>query len=276
MLGGSYAGETSMEKKGTVLVWRGVPTISSNPFIMPDCLMCDTPLIVNEAHQTYSDNYINMEPGVIWAVNRDCPLCGWHYYFNEDSHGWLNTSVTEVETSILRNLDVNSDELSLLELGSHLRKNFSNIHLLSPTRFEKLVESVFREQGFDTIHTGRSGDGGADIVLLKHARKERWAIVECKRYAEHNKVDVLILRALVGAAVDWRVRRAYLVTSSDFTSAVKRKVADFKERGYEVDLVAATELLQMLRVYNAALPSLDKLTDKVRREIIETNQKLLK
>lgn len=193
-----------MKKKGTVLVWRGDPIITSKPFTMPDCPMCDTRLMVKETHHTYADNY--MEPGEIWIDNRDCPLCGWHYYFDTDSHGYLNTPLTEVETSILRNLDVNSDELSLTELGTHLGKNFSDIHLLSPTRFEKLVESLFREQGFDTVHTGRSGDGGADIVLLKQNRRDRWAIVECKRYAEHHKVDVIILRSLVGAAVDWRVR----------------------------------------------------------------------
>lgn len=114
-------------------------------------------------------------------------------------------------------------------------------------------------------------DGGADILLLNDETNGVQAIIECKKYARNRTLGVIAVRTLIGAAVDWDVRRAYLVTTSDFSSVARFKAIDYKKRGYEIDLIAASDILRLLQVYNEQLPPLDKLDDEIRRSIIEFN-----
>ena len=108
-------------------------------------------------------------------------------------------------------------------------------------------------------------------MLFRDSRTEMWGIVECNRYASHRSVRPEILRALVGAAVDFGVRRAYLVTTGRVSSGFHAKLDDFRSTGYELELLQATEILKMLGVYSETLPSLDKLSEAVRTEIISEN-----
>jgi HJR/Mrr/RecB family endonuclease len=136
------------------------------------------------------------------------------------------------------------------------------------------LTGLFSELGFEAVHTGRSGDGGADIVLFKENGRDAWGIVECKRYSKDRRVRPEILRALVGAAVDFGVRRAYLVTTGRVSDGFKNKVIDFRTHGYELELLQATEILKLLGVYSTTLPSLDKLSEAVRAEIVTENRRL--
>jgi hypothetical protein len=72
----------------------------------------------------------------------------------------------------------------------------------------------------------------------------------------------------VGAAVDWEVRKAYLVTSTRTTRDARELASDYRKKGYEVDLVAGSDLLSMLKVYNSGVPRLEYLSKKIRDELI--------
>jgi hypothetical protein len=235
--------------------------------------MCATALTVQAKSHVYEGSWGpgTGAPGEILTETSSCPLCGWHSTWEQDTHGYHNTPLSEATISELRSFELNSAELRMVELGTHLKAHSERLFDLTPSRFEELMTGIFGELGFHAIHTGRSGDGGADIVLFKDAHAPAWGIVECKRYLPSRRVKPEILRALVGAAVDFNVRRAYLVTTGTLTSGLYGKLEDFRAKGYDLDLVHATDILKMLEVYNERLPSLDKLSEAQRLEIIHRN-----
>lgn len=65
---------------------------------------------------------------------------------------------------------------------------------LDPYDFEKEVALWFRNKGYETTLTSKSGDGGIDIVL-KYNEEETY--VQCKRFTK-SKVDRPTLNALYG------------------------------------------------------------------------------
>jgi len=203
-----------------------------------------------------------------------CPLCGWELNISQNycaTVGGAEDS-TNCSESVLRAFDVNAPEVGLNELGGWLKRNLSDVYSLSARRFEELTADVFSSHGYRVALTQSTRDGGADILLLKHDSDMLTAIVECKRYARRRRVGVSLVRTLVGAAVAWDVRRAYLVTTSGFSPDAQHLVTDYQRYGYDIDLVGFSDLASLLGVYNPDLPRLDHLTSKMRAEIIVTNR----
>ena len=201
-----------------------------------------------------------------------CPLCGWADLFvheNEEFGLWEST------VSVLREFDINSPQVAFRELGSHLRTRSGDLYDLHWRRFEELVGDVFREHGFRVVLTAPTKDGGADLLLLAQDGG-LFAIVECKKYAEHRRIGVDLVRTLVGAAVDWQVRDAYLVTSSEPALDAVAKAQDFARSGYRVTLIGASTFLELLGAYNHQMPRLDRLTDSDREQIIQGNRTILR
>lgn len=230
----------------------------------------------------------NEQPYAIRFLGRDfihCFLCGW-YTCSSYRHArhvnstWTGSGLEFVQIvydeaehlrSTLRCFELSSDEVALDELGSHIRRLPEVLNHLWWRRFEQLVADVFKNYGNNVILTKASCDNGADLILLDGAGKVPHAIVECKRFRSDRKVQVDLVRKLAGAAIDWDVRKAYLVTSSDFSQGARNAASRFRSRGYEFDLVAAADLLQLLQVYNAKLPRLDALSNSDREALVESN-----
>lgn len=171
----------------------------------------------------------------------------------------------------LRRFDLNSSEVALQELGTHLKSNASDLYALSWRRFEELIEDVFKCFGLRTVLTQPSKDGGADILILQNDSQKIQAIVECKKYSENRTVGIQTVRSLVGAAVAWDVREMCLITTGSFSREAESITARYEDLGFRVDLLAAADLLKILNVYNAELPPLDKLTPKIREDIQRAN-----
>jgi len=80
------------------------------------------------------------------------------------------------------------------------------------------------------------------------------------------------VRTLVGACIyPWKVRHAYLVTTSSFTVGAASLANNYSTVGFKIDLVAASDLLTMLEVYNEGLPLLNELTSSDRDQIVRSN-----
>jgi HJR/Mrr/RecB family endonuclease len=268
----------------TIFVWRDVwvdkelAHLGSPPdFSCPFCraIVIDnspTAKFDNSDPMAYATEVMFLDQDAWDTIIRRCPLCGWRLEFIPGFYV-PEAPIPESQTmSILKELDINSPKVALAEVGTHLRRRYSDIYGLDWRRFEELICDVFKSNGFIATLTQQSKDGGADVLIFSDNRQQKpCAIVECKKYSANRTVGILTLRALIGAAVDWDVQRAYLVTNSAFSSAVQDKVPDFRKRGFEVDLVAASELLQMFEVYNENLPPLQLLNEELRREIVIAN-----
>lgn len=88
---------------------------------------------------------------------------------------------------------------------------------LSPTEFEQLVANVWEAQGFATMVTPSTGDGGIDVIAHRDdpVNPQRVAI-QCKRHA--HPVGRPAAQQLVGAIADEpRYTEAILVGATGFT-----------------------------------------------------------
>ena len=206
-----------------------------------------------------------MQERDIYAQSIKCMLCGWYWYCSSDDKCFEG-----IRHSSLAGFDINSPDLGLDELGTYLKHRFADPTALSWERFEDLANDVFKARGYRTVQTARTKDGGADVLLLGAGDKVS-AIVECKKYSKENTIGVALVRTLVGSAVYWDVKEAYLVTTTMFSSVARNYVTDFRTRGYAVNLIDCTEFLKYLEVYNRDLPDLNKLTPAKREEIIAAN-----
>lgn len=182
-----------------------------------------------------------------------CSFCGFTIRSDEVfGGGWHD----RLSVSYLKNLNINSAEVTISELNTHLLRKFTDVSKISPAKFEEVVGDVYKNHGFRVEHTMQTRDGGYDLVLLDNGNKEI-AIVECKRYT--GKVDVGIVRKLVGVQCIRGYKKAILLTSSYFTNDAIKEANMLAERdsGYDLELVDADILLNLLSVFNENLPPLD-------------------
>ncbi len=121
---------------------------------------------------------------------------------------------------------------------------------ISPSRFEHVVKELMRCLGYPTSRvTGRSGDGGIDVVASRNTESgiER-AAAQCKRY--RGTVDVGAARDFRGAiTTDKTIRRGFLVTTGDFT----RSCQMFCEQSGVLVAVSGVQLANYVKTFGISL-----------------------
>ena len=118
------------------------------------------------------------------------------------------------------------------------------LYSLTSREFEQLVAELFERQGFDVELTPETRDGGCDIIATKSIGGLPFMLlIECKRYAIDNPVDVSLIRSLLGVQTDRKANKAVLVTTSRFTKPAR----DFAERQQHlISLIDIDDLMNML------------------------------
>jgi restriction system protein len=105
------------------------------------------------------------------------------------------------------------------EWHAYFAKHPERLRELAPRRFEELVASIFRNQGFDVELTPASRDGGFDVLAIHKDvfTGESKYLVECKRYAATNTVGIGIVQRLLGVVEDQKATKGLVATTSYFT-----------------------------------------------------------
>ncbi|MGW8822908.1 restriction endonuclease [Paenibacillus lautus] len=94
----------------------------------------------------------------------------------------------------------------------------ADIHKLSGTDFERLMEIYYKDQGYTVERVGGSGDSEVDLILRG---KEGYKIaVQCKRWKQNVGNDT-VLRLKAGKQVHG-CYDAWIVTTSNFTKDARR------------------------------------------------------
>ncbi len=138
-----------------------------------------------------------------------------------DSYGRPLARGSHEEKTIISHVRFVSDELF-----QTVSKDPDLVHALTPREFEELSAELFRRQGYTVKMTPQTRDGGKDLYLAKADGFGSFLyIVECKRWAPDNPVDVGVVRALYGVAQHERVTAAMTLTTSYFS----KDAADFAE-----------------------------------------------
>ena len=128
---------------------------------------------------------------------------------------------------------------------------------LHPTSFERLVIQLLVAMGYATKgtsqHTGRSGDGGVDgIILMDRLGLDR-IYIQAKRLSSRNALSPDDVRAFFGALQLRRAHRGVLCTSgriSDGTHAVAEEMGN-------VRLIAGVELAGLMVEFGLGIQTED-------------------
>jgi len=109
---------------------------------------------------------------------------------------------------------------------------------------EEVVESVFRDHGFRTFLTPRSGDDGIDVLLC--GPNDATVGVEVKRY--RDSITAEQIRAFTGALVLGGHVGGIYVTTSSYTPGARRTADRSWEKGVPIHLVDAASFLSALHI----------------------------
>lgn len=157
-----------------------------------------------------------------------------------DPYGRPLTRGGHEERAIISDVRFVSDELL-----KAVRADPQLVHALTPREFEELSAELFHRQGYEVTITPQTRDGGKDLYLAKADGFGSFLyIVECKRYAPDNPVDVGVVRALYGVAQHERVTAAMTLTTSYFS----KDASDFAaEVQYQLALKDFIDLKLLLK-----------------------------
>ncbi|MFJ8962871.1 restriction endonuclease [Lentzea sp. NPDC102401] len=138
--------------------------------------------------------------------------------------------------------------IGIPEAVNDRRKTFFDI---SPRQFERLIEELYRDLGYQTSLTRASRDGGRDIEAKREEMGRReYLRIECKRKSGNVGVrDVRNLRSVVetssGASspiFNGPVNKGVVVSASGFTNSARQEFAT----DARMELVTGNELVVLL------------------------------
>ena len=219
------------------------------------CIYCSAPLDKADSDVYPPGQENNMD--IAYYREASCKLCGWarRRWVSRHNAAMSINSGRWATFRELKSFDISDQNIALDELATHLKRKFTDIHTITPRRFEELVAEIFRSLGWQTRLTKQSADGGVDIYLFEHATGQQ-AIVECKRYK--GTVGIGVVDRLLGVQLVLGVNSAYLVTTSKFSKSAKDRLnsTNIGKHGFELNLMDAEDLLRELDAFNTELPSL--------------------
>lgn len=109
------------------------------------------------------------------------------------------------------------------ELYSYFAKRPEDLHRLTWREFETLLFRIFQAQGFTCEPGPGSNDGGIDVrVLQRDPLGDILTLVQAKRYAPRNKIDMSAVAALHGVADVEEAQRSIFVTTSDYLPSARK------------------------------------------------------
>ena len=203
-----------------------------------------------------------------------CSFCGWWSAFKD----MWDSSCGSVPDRALRTVQaggaalatfspaLDQSQIALLarEIEQHLLGRGSADEWAT---LEDASAAILREFGYEARGTGRSKDGGVDIVV-QHPRGGPTAIYAQIKHTR-NKVGVRVLRELIGTMGIHATNSGLLVTSSVFTAGVFRETEMAAQSGFFVELVDGARLLASLRLtYRTAAPTVAEILDVARPNAI--------
>jgi restriction system protein len=184
---------------------------------------------------------------------RICKLCGWWIASAVESrhafvglHGGIR--VEYAATGTIRQFRQFQIEEPIQAIRDELYGNYASRFKLDPTIFEQVVTSVFRDCGYQSEHTGKTSDGGID-VLLRNADGD-FIGVQVKRH--RNKILVEQIREIIGVLVLKGMTKGIFVTTSQFSSGSIKAAEEAGSCGFRIELVDAQRFLEVLGVAQRA------------------------
>jgi restriction system protein len=93
----------------------------------------------------------------------------------------------------------------------------SDVDRMSGTGFEEYLAQVLTSQGWRVTRTGKTGDFGNDLLLVREGER---VVAQLKRYA--RPVGIEAVQQAVAACAFYQARKSMVVTNNTFTPAARR------------------------------------------------------
>ena len=175
-----------------------------------------------------------------------CLVCGWWKYGVKrlwpTKKGEPEIKEVEIRYGLLKELSLSDITLPIEEVRRYLMANYESRFGVHPRLFEEVVASVFKDEGYDTLVTAYSGDGGIDVIMSNSSNEQIG--VQVKRYK--NSISVEQIRAFTGALVIRGLTKGIFVTTSNYQSGAESAAQVSGMRGYPIELIDADKFYEKL------------------------------
>jgi len=176
-----------------------------------------------------------------------CHECGWwcQYAVGANRDGFFEW---ERLPAALRQYPAADITVPVEALRRELLKRSDILKHLHPTKMEVLVGSVLSDfMDCEVVHTGRTGDGGIDLLLLDG---DTPYAIQVKRRARAGSEKVSAVREFVGATLIAGYRRGIYVTTAPYYAPSAVRSAQKARRGRVVEKLHLIDQGKFLRILN--------------------------
>lgn len=233
-------------------VRSGAAPIKENYF--GRCCYCESELVskvlFSDGNPTGDSSYGNKIQGKTISLF-NCENCGWWYLDIERNNSKWQLFLEHI-FGIAKYYDVSSIEVPINELREYLAKNHEHIANINPKKFELLMQDCLRDlyAPCEVIHTGKSGDGGIDLMMVLE-EKETY-LVQVKRHKNVNKKEgVKVVRELNGVLLrEGKAKGMVITTAHDFTKSAisESQIKTNLTEKYTMKLFSFDNIVEMLRL----------------------------
>jgi hypothetical protein len=121
-------------------------------------------------------------------------------------------------------------------------RTIEGLEKLTGSEFEGLIESLFRDDGYEVQRGGRSGDEGIDLVIKMSTFTD---VVQCRR--SRSNIGYPAVRDFYGEMMHADVRHRFIVTTADFSTNARAFAI-----GKPISLISGQDLVRWIgRAYSA-------------------------
>lgn len=167
-----------------------------------------------------------------------CKNCNFWYWFgdvNTDDYGYYRETFA---VSKVRQFNPKLPEGCVQEFAAQLRRNPELFHSMAPTRLEILVRDIFRLNfnNCESIHVGRPGDGGVDVLFID-AGGEEWLIQVKRRESPLATEGINTIRNFAGTLmIKDKVNGIIVSTADHFSAAAWDAVHRLEKKRFRIAL----------------------------------------
>lgn len=160
----------------------------------------------------------------------------------------VQAAVIKLDRKVSDGIIVEAVTLPWFEIISHIRKDPSFLFQIPWRKLEELIAGAYEREGWDeVILTPSSGDGGRDIIAVRHAICRVRIIDQIKAYAPDRFVTANDVRALLGVlSSDQNVSKGFVTTTARFAPKINEDLSIKPFIPYRLELKNGTRLRRWL------------------------------
>lgn len=162
--------------------------------------------------------FLKIEPYIIYKILHSISASDFSLFLEALSK--TNEYVSNYNTYVKRHNAMEerkrylNGDFSKEKIGINILRDFK--YVTSGREFELFLEKLFKFLGYTTIHNGKSGDQGADLIL----RKNNYVYtVQAKYYT--GKLSNKPIQEVVGSLKYYNANQGVVVTNSEFTKGAQ-------------------------------------------------------